>query len=81
MVTRCEIDMVEIKSKFLYTYGKTLGSFIKVFYLLMVMYDTITSFISREIPVVITGEFCCALLVNSGRMKNSCLQFLNIHKS
>ena len=32
MVTRCEVDMVEIKSKFLHTYGKTLGSFIKVCY-------------------------------------------------
>ena len=30
MVTRCEVDMVEIKTKFLHTYGKTLGSFIKV---------------------------------------------------
>lgn len=30
MVTRCEVDMVEIRSKFLHAYGKTLASFIKV---------------------------------------------------
>ncbi|XP_065903186.1 annexin A4-like [Dysidea avara] len=29
MVTRCEVDMLQIKTKFLRTYGKTLGSFIK----------------------------------------------------
>lgn len=30
MVSRCEVDMVEIKSVFERTYGKTLDSFIKV---------------------------------------------------
>jgi len=30
MVTRCEVDLIQIKNKFLRTYGKTLGSFIKV---------------------------------------------------
>ena len=30
MVTRCEVDLIQIKNKFLHTYGKTLGSFIKV---------------------------------------------------
>ena len=32
MVSRCEIDMVQIKDVFYKKYHKTLGSFIKVYY-------------------------------------------------